>query len=248
MREKGQSYADIGRVFDLTRERVRQIIEKDRPDIYGREYIEKLFIEKGLKTCPQCKREYPATDDFFPRSKNCKYGLYHWCKKCNAEKNKIWAKANREKCVELTRNWRKANPEKVREHGRRWEAKNREWRNKYKRIYNQEPCHRLSDSISTGMNLSLRGGKGGRHWETLVGYTLGDLMSHLESQFTKGMAWDNYGAWHIDHIRPISHFDFVSVDDREFGECWSLWNLRPLWGKENQSRGNRVEQHPLPLL
>src|SRR3546814_3330220 len=50
---------------------------------------------------------------------------------------------------------------------------------------------------------SLGDGKNGRSWEILVGYTVADLMAHLERQFLPGMSWDNRGEWHIDHIRPL---------------------------------------------
>jgi hypothetical protein len=63
-------------------------------------------------------------------------------------------------------------------------------------------------------------------------------MNHLEKQFTKGMTWDNYGEWHVDHIRPMSSFNFTSVDDPEFKECWALCNLQPLWELDNLSKGS----------
>ena len=109
---------------------------------------------------------------------------------------------------------------------------------------------RLSMSISRGIRHSIRSNKGGRHWEEVVGYTTEDLMAHLESQFAKGMTWDNYGkfGWHIDHVRPISDFNFDSVDDPEFKQCWSLWNLQPMWAKENHSKHNRCQSPPLPLM
>jgi len=95
---------------------------------------------------------------------------------------------------------------------------------------------------------SLQGAKAGRHWESLVGYTVEDLKAHLESQFVKGMSWSNYGSsWHIDHIRPIADFCFTSTEDPDFRICWSLWNLRPLWAKKNISKGAKCAAPPLPL-
>jgi hypothetical protein len=46
--------------------------------------------------------------------------------------------------------------------------------------------------------------KKGRKWEHLVGYTVEDLMAHLESLFVGGMNWENMGDWHIDHKVPKS--------------------------------------------
>jgi hypothetical protein len=74
----------------------------------------------------------------------------------------------------------------------------------------------------------------------MVGYSAEQLKEHLEKRFKDDMSWENYGEWHIDHIKPISSFVFESVDDKEFKECWSLDNLQPMWGVENIKKGNRI--------
>ena len=112
----------------------------------------------------------------------------------------------------------------------------------------KNPKHRLTNNIQRVVRKSLGDGKAGRHWESLVGYTIDDLRLHLESQFTNGMTWENYGEWHIDHIRPISDFNFTTPDDPEFKVCWSLWNLQPLWASDNIRKHNKCEKPPLPLL
>lgn len=78
-------------------------------------------------------------------------------------------------------------------------------------------------------------------WTAILGYTLDDLMKHLERRFKPGMTWDNYGrfGWHIDHKKPVSSFNFTSENDTQFKECWSLNNLQPLWWKENISKGGK---------
>ena len=86
--------------------------------------------------------------------------------------------------------------------------------------------------ISLRSKLDGKNIKNGRHWEDLVDFTIEELMSHVESQFTDGMNWDNRNKWHIDHIKPQSLFVFNSMDTKEFKECWSLENLQPLWAVE----------------
>jgi endogenous inhibitor of DNA gyrase (YacG/DUF329 family) len=98
---------------------------------------------------------------------------------------------------------------------------------------------RLRVAISTGMGRSLRGRKAGRSWEKLVGYTVVELMRHLEALFQEGMTWENFGDWHIDHKRPVSSFSFADVTDPDFQECWALENLQPLWELENLSKGSK---------
>jgi 5-methylcytosine-specific restriction endonuclease McrA len=74
----------------------------------------------------------------------------------------------------------------------------------------------------------------------LVGYTVNELINHLEKQFDGKMSWDNYGSyWDVDHRKPRSLFHYENAEDPEFKECWSLKNLQPLEHKENLRKGNR---------
>ena len=54
------------------------------------------------------------------------------------------------------------------------------------------------------------------------------------------MTWENYGKWHVDHIKPISVHNIVEIGDEEFMKCWSLENLQPMWGKENIIKGSKI--------
>ncbi|WP_312999685.1 hypothetical protein [Leclercia sp.] len=68
-------------------------------------------------------------------------------------------------------------------------------------------------------------------------FTVSELKQHLESLFVGGMSWDNYGKWHIDHIKPCSLFD--QSDEGQLKDCWSLSNLQPLWAEDNIKKGNK---------
>ena len=47
----------------------------------------------------------------------------------------------------------------------------------------------------------------------------------IEIQFDSEMHWDNFGTnWQIDHIIPISYFDFKSEEDMEI--CWNFLNIQ----------------------
>lgn len=199
-----------------------------------------------MKQCSRCGETFPRTAEYFYREKRVKDGLQRCCKRCFCEYNRQRYALNRKREIERCHRWREQNPEKRRESLYRWREQNPD---KY-REYNLKYCqqHRLHRTISHGIYQSLRAAKNGYSWESLLGYTCDELMSHLESQFTKGMTWDNYGEWHIDHIRPISDFTFTSYENPEFHECWSLWNMQPLWGKDNMSKGSKCEKPPLPLL
>lgn len=100
------------------------------------------------------------------------------------------------------------------------------------------PRHALSKRISHAIRLALGKRKAGRRWETIVGYSLDDLMRHIERQFERGMTWENMGEWHIDHVLPIAMFSYETCDDPEFRACWALTNLRPLWAKKNLQKAD----------
>ena len=73
-----------------------------------------------------------------------------------------------------------------------------------------------------------------------LGYTVEELINHLEKQFSQGMTWDNYGKeWHIDHIKPDSWFEYTSMDDEDFKQAWDISNLQPLFKQDNLRKGNR---------
>lgn len=136
---------------------------------------------------------------------------------------------NRVKYLKKAADWASANPVKRAEILRRHKSK-----------MMQIPGYRLNNSVSAQIRMSLNN-KGGIGWQSIVGFTLDELKKHLERQFQKGMSWDNYGEWHVDHITPVSSFDFSAPDDADFKACWVLTNLRPLWATENIKKSNKIQ-------
>lgn len=185
----------------------------------------------------------------------------------NRKKVKEWAIANPEKAKALSLKWYENNKEKAILRVANWVLNNHERvkeikRESMKRARKSDPDRyssakkerrknpgvRLHESCSAAIRRSLIGNKSGASWEYLVGYTVVHLKEHLEKLFVNGMCWENYGEWHIDHIRPVSSFSFESAKDKEFLDCWSLSNIQPLWAFDNLSKGNKwnSDQH-LPI-
>ena len=83
--------------------------------------------------------------------------------------------------------------------------------------------------------------------QELIGCTYDQLRKHIESQFTRGMSWDNQGKWHIDHIIPCAAYDLTKPDRQR--TCFNWQNLRPLWGTENARKADKITdgQECLPL-
>lgn len=151
---------------------------------------------------------------------------------------------NKEDISEYHKKWSEENKTERKKYYQQWNEDNREHVNKYKRDYErkrraEDPKYRLGIRTRTAVWQLLKErniNKTNKTFE-LLGYTIEELMIHLENQFTEGMTWENYGEWHVDHKKPMTLFEFTSTDDEGFKECWSLENLQPLWEKDNLSKG-----------
>ncbi len=103
----------------------------------------------------------------------------------------------------------------------------------------KNPQLKVRNSISVSIRGKLKGNKTNFTFPSL-GYTIADLINHLESLFLEGMSWENYGTrWHIDHKTPDSWFTYTSMECEGFKKSWALSNLQPLWKEENLSKSNR---------
>ena len=153
---------------------------------------------------------------------------------------------NKTEIKKYYKNWAKDNRKELREYHSEWRTKNRAHVNESTRLWyldrrRNDGCFRLKCNTRTALWTCLKERNVAKYRSTfnILGYTLEELMKHLEALFTTGMTWDNYGEWHVDHKIPMAKFNFTSVDDNEFKLCWCLDNLQPLWGPDNLSKGPR---------
>lgn len=237
--------------------KLQSIINKKKIQNNIKILYESINRKNLYKKCSRCKKLLLATRDFFFLDPTGKYCLRAKCKKCFSEETKKLKQTKKYKLK--SKEYRKRHyRENKKEYAERWQIyykANREYllkkqkeycQNNRKKIrirdrkYREIPQNRLSDNFSRLIRQSLTEGKNGNHWEDLVGYNLKELINHLEKQFKDGMTWNNYGDWHIDHIIPVSLWEFKSYSDEEFKQCWALCNLQPLWAEENISKGSKV--------
>jgi 5-methylcytosine-specific restriction endonuclease McrA len=179
-----------------------------------------------------------------------------------------WRLQNNERVVFLRKRWKKEHPEIVKQSCKKYYAKypekvkkaNNLWRvnhpdkvkkiNKKARIKLQStPQGKLNKNIRGIVGRSLHGLKNRRNWELLVGYTSEQLKTHLETLFTNGMTWKNYGTyWEVDHKIPIAVFNYEKPEDIDFKKCWALKNLQPLESVKNRLKNKKINKPFQPSL
>ena len=220
-----------------------------------------------LKTCTKCGEDKPATVEYFHRDGARLRGD---CKDCQRCYGKQYREENREKVKAAVKKWQKENPEKKKasekkwreenpEHGKKWREENREkkkagqkkWREenpKYSRERRRkDPVFRLMGNMRSGLWKGLKGLGKNESTFKYIGMTPDQLMDYLEGQFTprqirEGMTQDNYGKWHVDHIRPLASFDFAGPDrEEQLHIAWHYNNYQPMWAADNCSKGAKYD-------
>lgn len=224
-------------------------------------------MENIDKKCTKCEEEKPYSD--FSKDKRNKDGMGAVCLKCFAKRARELSPKRKVKKAEEGKLYREANKEKIKarlhkyylDHKEIYKQRAERWRTEKpdmaKEMYKRRdqklsltPKGRIGSIISSAINNSLhRGSKANRHWESLVGFTVDQLKTHLEKGFKPGMSWKNYGShWHIDHKIPKAAFNFEKPEDIDFRRCWDLKNLQPLEAIKNMSKGGRVDKPFQPSL
>ena len=205
------------------------------------------------KVCSKCKKEKEEND--FVKDPSKKDGLYSSCKECNnrrrkgkykeeakeyREKNKIKIKENRKRYYE-------ANKEKEYTNHKEWLKNNREVRRKhfndsYERN-KKDPLFRLKNNIRSRVYLGLKSKYHHKDNETVkyIGCSFESYKEYIESLFIEGMSWNNYGKWHIDHIKPIDAFSFE--EDKQIYEAFNFKNTQPLWAEDNLRKGSKWDDN-----
>jgi hypothetical protein len=151
------------------------------------------------------------------------------CRKCYRQQPNI-----RNKELQTMTTYRGKNRTKILAKKAEWRSHNLNYDNDRCKV---DPIFKLKKRLRTRLNHALF-----NNWKTGsavndLGCSIEELKQYLESQFTFGMSWDNYGKWHIDHIKPLAMFDLSKRD--EFLIACNYKNLKPLWAVENWSKGAR---------
>jgi hypothetical protein len=177
------------------------------------------------KKCTKCNTIRPATTEYFYKQKNGKFGLSSRCKSCRKKYHADWHKDNRESESNKRKEYYQANKQKIVKYNVEYSRNRRKTDTAFRIVYNTR--RRIQQAIKNNSKASSS--------LNLIGCSFPELKSYLEKQFTNGMSWDNYGEWHIDHIRPCCSFDLSDPEQQK--QCFHYSNLQPLWADENFQKG-----------
>lgn len=264
---KGEKIRDINRITGVNRPLINKILKDNNLTLTRQEIIAKQDLKQcyyckkdlpftyffkskigslGLQTnCKKCRK---ITEPYVSDNNKVYFAKYRSVKG-NREKHLQYSKNYRIKAkdkikaytqTEAYKERRKKYPKNyVKAYRARPEFKlqAREYARRYRERIKDIPEKYLPRAVRSFISSSVRYKRQHRTFD-ILGYTIHDLLSHLEYGFTEGMTWENYGrnGWHIDHIRPIA--SFIINSDEVLKEVWSLNNLQPLWETENCSKGS----------
>lgn len=208
-----------------------------------------------MKQCYSCKITKPLSE--YHNDKSKKDGKVGSCKPCKASYIANYYKNNSEKMKSTSIKHYYKNREEIRERMREYYLENIEeyrerrkkqyWANREENIAKSSKYHleRLKDDGIYRLKVRCRK----RIWAAfkesgytkrsrtfdIIGCSQDELVEHLESKFTKGMSWGNYGEWHVDHIIP---FAAATTEEEVIALC-HYSNLQPLWGDDNIRKSAR---------
>ena len=192
------------------------------------EFNKKIKSSDGYRSeCKFCQKEYYNKNKEKINIQNLKY------KKENKEQLNLKRKEYylSHKNEEKERNLKRYNKNKneILEKQKKYNDNNRDKRNLLAKNYRNKNPHIMGWRYILNNSLKRLGKSKEGKTIDLLGYSVLDLKVHLESLFTEGMSWENYGDWHIDHIKPVSKFD----PETPMRIVNALSNLQPLWGPDN---------------
>jgi len=198
-----------------------------------------------MKECTSCNIEKEIED--FPKGKKYKDGRRGVCKTCTkryTKRNKVVEGEHKCKICDKMKYHTEFYSCPQNRNGLKQACKGcskppkTDFMTKYLNDINLRLSHCLRTRIRHAVN-SQNVSKNNRTPD-LVGCSVVELKKHLESKFTEGMTWENYGQWHIDHIRQCASFNLEDPEEQK--KCFHWTNLQPLWAADNLKKSDKWQE------
>jgi hypothetical protein len=209
-------------------------------------FIKKNKIElfnKGLRKCSKCNIIKDLI--YFNNQNDKKDGKQSSCKECQKikrkenyliikQRQKIYYNNNREIIIKKNNQYAKNNSVLLNK--------------KLKERKQKDPIFKFKIAIRNSINVAFKRGnnqfKKNARTEIILGCTIEEFIIYIQSQFKKGMNFDNHGKWHLDHIIPLA----TAKTEEDVIKLCHYTNYQPLWAKDNLSKGDKIIEKQLVLL
>jgi hypothetical protein len=193
------------------------------------------------KVCSKCKITKPITE--FHKNSYRKVGYRSDCKDCKKLLSKKYREEKKEVIDEYNKNYRMLKKEGyvfditlLSDEERRLRHNLRCKKYTEKRL-KSDSLYKLKVYTRKSIARSFTNYTKSKKYEDILGITYDKFKIYIESLFTEGMTWENYGEWQLDHKIPLS---WAKTEEQVY-ELNKYTNFQPLWSSENQSKGNRYE-------
>jgi hypothetical protein len=111
--------------------------------------------------------------------------------------------------------------------------KNNVWKNEKRK---NDGFFRMKINLRHRLRDYLIGESKGKRTKEIVGLDKMDFKLYIQNKFLDGMSWENYGEWHLDHIKPL-----CSAKDNEEALLLNHYtNLQPLWAEDNLRKNRKL--------
>jgi len=222
--------------------------EKDESEFYKRK-DGSCFLP-----CKECKKEY-YTSKYSSLKNDSSYKM-----RMRKNKQKYYIN-NKEKILNKTSSYYEDHKNSYQEYQKEYE-KSHPRKNRKRSKPTTKNKIRINISRSINKHFAKLGLKKQNTIIKYLEFSFEDLMDYFENYFNipdnEWMNFNNYGTyksktwddndkstwkWQIDHIIPHSYFNYISMEDKEFKQCWALSNLRPYSAKQNNLDSNRKNKN-----
>jgi len=206
---------------------------------YDKEYYQankerkKEFNKEYYKHNKELHKKYYEENKEYIKERRKKYREEN--KEYIKERGKKYKQANKKKIIKYHKEYYKDNKEKIIEYSKEYYKDNKEKINEYNRNRKKtDALFKLKCNLRGRTTMAFRNKGYSKNTKTqqMLGVEWEVAKQHIERQFTKGMNWNNYGEWHIDHIIPLAS---AKTPERLKQLC-HYTNLQPLWAEENLSK------------
>lgn len=185
-----------------------------------------------LKTCRKCK-ETKHLDAFYNSKKSyCTDGKLRRCKSCCKEFHRYHNMTLEQKET------KKLIAKECRYTNLSIEQKRLKWRTTQNKYLSKHPDRRIKSNLRSRLHQVIIGRNKTYSAVKDLGCSWEHFKEHIQSKFTEGMTWDNYGEWHIDHIFPLAKVNIANPEELKTAIHYT--NLQPLWALDNILKSDKI--------